>query len=378
MAAVSTGELPSPRRELLFKLLTLLLAWAAAELCQWLRMPIPWMLGPLLATALVTLCGQPTRSDLRLRNIGQWVMGASLGLYFTPMIVAQLLGLWWAVLASVAWALLLGLLYGHWLYRSCAGRLPGVDAAALRPSAYYAGAIGAASEMTLLAEREGARTDLVAASHSLRMVIVVLIMPFGMLAAKSWWHLDVVAYTPAAAKATSATGLVLLALATGAGALLMRWRHLPNPWFLGPLLVAIALAATQTVPSAVPPVLSNAAQLFIGLSLGVRFSPAFVHTAPHWLWRVALGTLGVLLCCAVFGWLLALVSGLHPATAILGTAPGGMTEMSITAKVLQLGVAVVTAFQVTRLVAVLMLVRPVYRHWSRRFDAPKHVREGHS
>lgn len=370
MAVVSPGEPPSPRPDLRFKLFTLLLAWAAAELCLWLRMPIPWMLGPLLATALLTLGGLPTRSDLRLRNAGQWVMGASLGLYFTPQIVAQLLGLWWAVVSSVVWALLLGLLYGHWLYRSCSGRLPGVDDAALRPSAYYAGAIGAASEMTLLAEREGARTDLVAASHSLRMLIVVLVMPFGMLMAKSWWHLDVVALSPGLTKTASVVGLALLALATGAGAWLMRWRRLPNPWFLGPLLVAIALAVTQTAPSAVPAVLSNLAQLFIGVSLGVRFSPAFVRTAPHWLWRVALGTLGLLLACAVFGGLLALVSGLHPATAMLGTAPGGMTEMSITAKVLQLGVAVVTAFQVTRLVAVLVLVQPVYRHWARRLTVP--------
>ena len=35
--------------------------------------------------------------------------------------------------------------------------------------------------------------------------------------------------------------------------------------------------------------------------------------------------------------------------------------MAITAKVLQLGVPVVTAFQVCRLIAVLMLVGPMYR-----------------
>jgi hypothetical protein len=48
---------------------------------------------------------------------------------------------------------------------------------------------------------------------------------------------------------------------------------------------------------------------------------------------------------------------------VLGTAPGGMAEMTITAKVLQLGVPIVTAFQVSRLVAILMLVGPIYRWW---------------
>ncbi|MNF03394.1 putative ammonia monooxygenase [compost metagenome] len=46
---------------------------------------------------------------------------------------------------------------------------------------------------------------------------------------------------------------------------------------------------------------------------------------------------------------------------VLGTAPGGISEMAITAKVLQLGVPVVTAFQVCRLMAVLLLVEPLYR-----------------
>ena len=43
-----------------------------------------------------------------------------------------------------------------------------------RATTYFAGAIGGASEMTLLAEREGGRTDLVAAAHSLRLLIVTL------------------------------------------------------------------------------------------------------------------------------------------------------------------------------------------------------------
>ena len=66
---------------------------------------------------------------------------------------------------------------------------------------------------------------------------------------------------------------------------------------------------------------------------------------------------------AMFGAALAWASGLHPVTLMLATAPGGIAEMAITAKVLQLGVAVVTAFQVCPLVAVLLLAEPIYRRW---------------
>jgi uncharacterized membrane protein AbrB (regulator of aidB expression) len=37
----------------------------------------------------------------------------------------------------------------------------------------------------------------------------------------------------------------------------------------------------------VPQPLTNAAQLVIGVSLGVRFRAEFVHTAPRWLLAVA-------------------------------------------------------------------------------------------
>lgn len=100
----------------------------------------------------------------------------------------------------------------------------------------------------------------------------------------------------------------------------------------------------------------------------MRFRREFVSTAPRWLASVSLGTLFMMLLSLGFGWLLAQATGLHPATLILGTTPGGIAEMAITAKVLQLGVPVVTAFQVCRLVAVLMLVSPVFSWLNQRED----------
>jgi hypothetical protein len=140
----------------------------------------------------------------------------------------------------------------------------------------------------------------------------------------------------------------------------------PNAWMLGPLSVAIGLTAFSIELSAVPAVLSNAAQLAVGVALGTRFTPAFWHTAPRWLASVAVGTLAMIAACAGFAWVLAQSTGLHAATVLLGTSPGGIAEMGITAKVLQLGVPMVTALHLTRLVAVLLLAEPMYRRFARR------------
>lgn len=227
--------------------LTLLLASAAAQLCVWLGTPIPWMIGPLLATSLMSVLGAPTESWIPLRNAGQWVIGTALGLYFTPAVGALVAGLSWGIALGIAWALALGLGFGAWMRRVHAGHLSGLTPAQLRSTTYFAGSIG--------------------------------------------------------------------------------------------------------------------------VSLGVRFNPAFVHTAPRWLASVAFASGVMMGLCAGFAWLLAALTGLHPATLVLGTAPGGIAEMAITAKVLQLGVPVVTAFQVCRLVAVLVLAEPVYRWLSRNDKA---------
>ena len=336
---------------------TLALATLAALAFEAMRTPIPWMLGPLVVVSCVSLVGAPTVSHLPLRNVGQWVIGTALGLYFTPQMSVLVGTLWWAVLLAVVWAVALGLLFSCWVYKLNAQAL-GVPKAQMQATAYFAGSIGGASEMTLLAEREGARTDLVAAAHSLRVLMVTLTIPF----AVQFWGVTGLDATDTVKSVLSLSDGAWLLLATAAGVWLARQFKRANPWFMGALVAAMLMTVLGVVDGMLPTWLTNAGQLFIGISLGVQFRPAFLRTAPRWLGTVAAGTVGMMLVCAGFAWALSWATGLHLATLILATSPGGIAEMAITAKVLQLGVPVVTAFQVSRLVAVLIIAEPLYRY----------------
>jgi membrane AbrB-like protein len=343
--------------------LTLLLAWAAALLCEALHTPVPWMMGPLLATAFVTMAGGPTASATPLRNAGQWVIGGALGLYFTPQALGMVVGLWWVILLGIVWALALGFVAGVWLHRVHAGPGPLHMAGVTRLTTHFASPIGGASEMTLLGERFGAQTELIASAHSLRVLMVTLIIPFSL----QWSGLHGVDVSLPGPRVVAWPGLALWLLLTGVGCWLMLRLRGANPWFLGALGVSMLLTGSGLSLSALPPQLTNAAQLVLAISLGVRFTPGFIHMAPRWMVSVALTTTAMIVLCAGFAWLLSLASGLHWATLFLGASPGGIAEMAITAKVLQLGVPVVTALQVMRLAAVLLLTEPMYR-WSQRLQ----------
>ena len=345
-------------RYLLRTLATLVLALVAALGWRALALPLPWMIGPLLATALVSIAGLPVRSPTPLRNLAQWLIGAALGLYFTPEMTQLLLPLWWVVLLSILWALALGWGLGWFMHRTGMAGMEGTPQA-LRATSYFSGAIGGASEMTLLAERYGARSDLVAGAHSLRMLVVTVCIPI----AFTWAGLHGTDATVPGMREVHWPELAMLFAACGLGCLALRALRWSNPWFIGALGTSMALSAAGIELSAMPTELSSAAQLLIGISLGIRFRREFLGQAPRWMAVAVLGTLLAIIISVGFSWALSLLTGLNLGTLILGTAPGGIAEMAITAKVLQLGVPLVTALQVCRLVAVLLIVGPLYRRF---------------
>lgn len=329
-------------------LLALVVAIAGGASFAWMDAPLPWLMGPLLSCAIVNVASGRLHTPPSIRNAGQWVIGLALGLYFSADVIGQLgrFGGW--ILAGVLWAFLLG--FGlAWLME----RLGGMD----RPTAFFAAAIGGASEMMLQAERNGGHGASVAASHSVRIMIVVVAIPF-IYRALDLHGSDL--YTPAV-KVIDYTGLLALAALTLSGAVLLDRLGSPNAWVIGPLLFSGVLTACGFYWSAVPGWMSIAGQLAIGMTLGTRFTPSFYRSAPRVVGSSVAVTLVALLACGAFGWALGRLSGVSPATMILATSPGGIAEMSLTARNLELGVPMVTAFHVTRMVALILCAGSVYR-----------------
>lgn len=317
------------------------LCLVAALLFQYLRVPLPWMLGPLLVTAVFTIAGAPITSHRRLSQVGQWWVSVALGLYFTPEVLHLLWGYAPYALAACVLASCLGLLGTLCLI---------YFAKADFDTAFFGGAVGGASEMTQLAIRSGARYDWVAGIHSLRLMIVIVLVPNMMLLFDVHGS-DV--FTPVQ-KSVSPAGLAWLLVSTACTGWVFTRLKVGAAWVMGPLLCASVLAATQSQGSAMPHGLINAAQLLLGWGLGSRFQPAFLRTAPRLLITTAAMTVMMLIVAALSAWGLSAVSGIHLATLVLATTPGGVSEMSITAKTLQLGVPIVTALHVLRFVYVIL------------------------
>lgn len=321
--------------------------WLASQV-GW---PLPWMTGALLAVILVR-CATPwqLREIPNGRRCGQWIIGTGIGLHFTPIILEQVAEHWPLILVGALVTSVSSLVSVWLLLRT------GED----RATAFFSSMPGGSGEMVNLGARNGANLGRVAAGQSLRVLLVVLLVPavFKYLLGEG-----------AVSQHGGELGWAWLALIGGLGVVAaVVWQKLdqPNPWLFGPLLVTATLSIGMGLQGSLPAGGSQIGQWLIGSGLGCHFNRAFFRRAPSFLGRTLAGTLLTMLIAGLAAWLLSLATALDLRSLTLGMMPGGIAEMSLTAETLQLSVPLVTALQVMRLLFVLFLAEPLFRRWNRQ------------
>jgi membrane AbrB-like protein len=313
----------------------------AGYLFDRLDTPIPWMIGPMIAVATLNLMGVRMHALPYGRQMGQVILGSAVSLYFTPTVVATLAANFAAIVAATASAFLIGGLGALIL-----SRVSGVDG----KSTFFASIPGGAMAMAVLAERYGAQIVPVAVAHSLRVSIIVIVIPFAL--AYGGIPIEGAAYRP-----DVLLDLLILApwLAIGfvLGELSERLR-LQNGYLLAPIFFGAALTVGGTQLSAVPHWMTDFAQLMFGLILGARYERAFFARYRLFIPFALLNSFFILIASVAVAAALAWAFDLPIAAMIIATAPGGMPEMTITAQALQIGVPLVVAFHLFRVVIVNM------------------------
>lgn len=335
---------------------TALAAVTGGLLWQRWHWPLPWIAGALAGSAMLAMTGFPVRCPPLFFMLAQWLIGTAVGAHFTSSAAAHLtLNLGSMLVVAIA-SLWLG-----WVLAPMLRRWAHLDGA----TALLASLPGMSGEMVRLAAEHGARADHVAVVQTVRLSLVVLLVP----PAFQWFQPGAPLALPAPVPhgIGEQAGLLLAALA---GAACLRRLLGGVGWFLGSLLGAAGATAAGLPVAAPPALLTDAAQLFLGWSLGSRFTPRSLLTLPRLL-PVAI-VLNVAAICGGAGlaWALARRSDLSPASAMLGAIPGGIAEMSITAVSMGEPVALVAGFHVVRVVVLLLLAGPLLKVSARDGSRP--------
>ena len=327
----------------------LAIALIGALLANYLHIPLPWLLGPLLAALLCGSIERPLVCDLRWRLGGQIIIGMVLGLYFTPDLVQAVMAYWSFILFGIVWSLLLGTILAGLQYK--VNRLDWA-------TAWFSSAIGSASEMANIAERQYAQVEKVVAAHSLRIVVLVVLVPVFMTLyfQVDWSSINIQKTEPY--RFIQVLLLFVIALLFGK---VFQLLNVLNAWILGPLTIIGLLSFLGMLHFSFPDWFIFLGQLCIGWSLGSKFPFNFLKNNKKFIGLTFIFNVLALALSIVFALLLIRVSHADEQILILGFSPGGIAEMSLTAKALGLAVPIVVAFQLSRLIFVILTTHYFYQ-----------------
>jgi len=343
-------------RPLLPQLTALALGLVGGVVAYFSGLPLPWMLGPMIANTVAAMLRAPIGGPDRLRPYVIPVIGVMLGSGVTAEVFG-LLGTWAMSLLLLPLFLACAAGISYAVYR----RIGGYDPV----TAFYSAMPGGLNEMLILGGDAGGEERRIALAHAARVLIIIIFVAlfFGLVlgvssggrGASQWVGLYQITVLDYAILGASAVGGVLLGKRLG----------LPAAPIFGPMILSGIAHIAGWVTVAPPTVFVVAAQITIGTIIGTRFVGATLKEIRNDISLSAIASFLMLLAAVGFALLIASINGIPLTQAFLAFSPGGLTEMSLLTLAMGQDVTYVSIMHIIRITLVIAIAPFVFR-WTRR------------
>ena len=333
---------------------TFAIAGVGAAIFVVLGLPLPMLLGPMLACLIAALIGVPLAGAGQFSTLMRTIIGVAVGSSITPEVLGELPD----IAASLAFVpLFIGViaLIGYPLLR----RVFGFDHA----TAWYGAMPGGLQDMLVFGQEAGGDIRALSLIHATRVLVIVTVAPLLM---SRVWGVDL-SLPPGQPLTDIGWGQVALLMASGA----VGWKvaerlGLFGASILGPLILTAALSLAGVIQHRPPAEMIQISQFFIGIAVGVQYAGITMREL-----RVDV-TAGL-----VYAAILAIISlafieiiamtGLAPGLdAFLAFLPGGQAEMVVIAIIAGADLAYVVSHHLLRVIIVILLAPLVARLMRRR------------
>lgn len=317
--------------------MTFAIAFAGGGLFAAVGAPAPWLAGAMLATAFAGLMGLPVLMLQPVRNAAFVVLGLQIGASFTSDSLASIAR--WPVSLIILLVTLAALVAaGQYVLT----RGFGWDGR----TAFFACKPGALTMALAMAENYGADVARVAAVQSLRLFLLVALLP--MLAGQMGD--SAMPATSSGVPAAPGVTVLILGLGAAAGYLFHRFGA-PAGFLLGAMIANAGLHLGGIVAGGVPDVLVIPAFVCLGMMVGARFKDfglallrqVMAAGSVSFLVAISIAVVGAVATTAL--------TGLPLLATLLAFAPGGLEVMTILAFALGVNPAFVATHQLVRFVS---------------------------
>ncbi|WP_226037853.1 AbrB family transcriptional regulator [Aquibacillus saliphilus] len=317
-------------------------------LFTFIHLPIPWILGPLLAILLSkTFFNFKGESSLNLRNFAFSITGIQIGGTFTAatidLVLPYLLPYSLLTIVLIAISLYNGYLLTKWIK---------VDV----PTSMLGSVPGGLSVIIALSGSVNANTALVTIFHTIRLMTVLFIIPFlaTHLFTSSNTDTTIGLLTGDSATQGPLWTIVILAFVYGLGLLLQE--RIPAAFVIIPMLIVASFQIIDYPLYHLPNYFFIFAQLSIGIYLGFSVSLKDIVKAGRYCGYYFALTIILIAISFGLGYLFSLITPVDLVTAILSLAPGGLIEMALTAESVGGDPSIVGSLQMIRMLMIVLVL----------------------
>ena len=151
------------------RLLTIVYALIGVALFSVLSLPLPWLLGPMVACLAAAACRAPLKGIPAVSEAMRTVLGVAVGASITPALFHRLDDMALSLMLVPVFIVLIGLVGVPYFSRLC-----GFD----RVTSFYAAMPGGFQDMVLFGEEAGGNVRALSLIHATRVFVVVFVVPF--------------------------------------------------------------------------------------------------------------------------------------------------------------------------------------------------------
>lgn len=306
------------------------------------ELPLPWLIGPIAACLAAALLGFRMRAIAPVNAAMRTILGVAVGATFTPAILSSMAGMWLTLLlvpVMICCVAAIGVPYFQkvWEYDF--------------PTSYYSAMPGGLQDMLVFGEEAGGNPRTLSLIHATRILVIITALPFLL---QSFWSADLSTPPGAPLTAIDPGQLLVMVICAALGWYLANLVGLLGASILGPMICAGLAAVTGLLVVRPPAEAIWAAQFFIGMTVGVKYSGITVNEVRRDL-AAGLGYCVILLLMTFVFVEIVYVTGLAPGReALLAFAPGGQAEMAVLALIVGADMAFVIAHHVFRIVVIII------------------------
>ena len=329
--------------------LVVLISSPSAILADYFKIPLAWMLGPMLAISIASLSGIKVKMPKLALSAILIILGLHIGNYIDQNLLSQMRDWIWTSMVMFFYILVSIFIVSKYLQKFSGYK---------KKTSIFSSAPGALGPLLILAEYEKSDLSQVATAHLIRLIIIITLFPF-----------FVVNFSPIEAMTIEKFNyidqdhldLIILLIVSVILIYIFDKIKVPAPLLAGPLVASGILQITEFASYKLPDQSINFCLLILGASVGCRFADKSLHeviknTAHSFVATALLIVLGIIAAIAA-GYFVEN----NFLTLLLSYCPGGIYEVAVIAIAFDLDPNFVAFHHIIRLLIILFIVPVILR-----------------